>query len=287
MNKCIWLARLLNSHPQGMTRAAILEAWRDEDDQQRPMAPSTFYDNCQYLATRFGIQVERKGNLYRLQAGAGAETNSIFRIIGQDSTPESTLNMPGSVTPDDATPGARWLPLMVTAVMERRRMVMTYAPPGKEAYDTWLCPYVVKQIHGLCYVVGHSSHHGALRTFALDRITALNLQGGTFRRTAESTVKGWFADSFGAFGGPGLRPERLVVRATTPRMAAYLRQRPLHPSQQPLSGDACRFALHMAVTPDLVGQMLAFGPDLCVEEPQALKNEIGRRAAAIAALAGE
>ena len=115
MNKCIWLARLLNSHPQGMTRAAILEAWRDEDDQQRPMAPSTFYDNCQYLATRFGIQVERKGNLYRLQAGAGAETNSIFRIIGQDSTPESTLNMPGSATPDDATPGARWLPLMVTA----------------------------------------------------------------------------------------------------------------------------------------------------------------------------
>ena len=100
-------------------------------------------------------------------------------------------------------------------------------------------------------------------------------------------MKGWFADSFGAFGGPGLRPERLVVRATTPRMAAYLRQRPLHPSQQPLSGDACRFALHMAVTPDLVGQMLAFGPDLCVEEPQALKNEIGRRAAAIAALAGE
>ncbi len=282
MNKCIWLARLLNNHPQGMTRMAILDAWRDEDDRGRAMAPSTFYDNCRYLADRFGIEVERTGDVYRLQAGATGETNSIFRIIGQEPGTATT-----PTTPETDTPGARWLPLMVTAVLDRKRLVMTYAPPAKEAYDTWLCPYVVKQIHGLCYVVGYSSHHSALRTFALDRITALDMQGGTFRRTAEETVKRWFADSFGAFGGPEWHAERLVVRAMTPRMVAYLQQRPLHPSQQPLPGSDTRFTLHMAVTPDLVGQLLAFGPDLCVEEPAPLRHEIGRRAAAIATLANE
>jgi predicted DNA-binding transcriptional regulator YafY len=268
MNKSIWLARLLYRHPDGLTKADILEAWRDEDDRRRPMAESTFYDNRGYLASRFGLHIDCRRGRYFLAIDTADGEALLRRLVG-----EHPLGSEGEA------PGDQWVEPLAEAIAQSRRVLMGYAPLDKAPYTTDFCPYLLRQIRGRGYVVGMSRRHAAVRTYALDRIRSLQLRTTSFRRPAGFDAEGWFADSFGAYGGPGLPVAHVVIAPLTPHIAAYLRQRPLHASQREEGGPT--FHLDVALTPDFVGQMLSMGCDIHILAPDTLRQQVGRVARAV------
>lgn len=274
MNKTIWLARLLYRHEKGLTRREILEAWSREDDSGHPMPVSTFYDNRNALETRFGLRVVRVSGRYRLVEQPGdseALLQQLTRVAASDGPADASRN------------GDEWLPVLADAVAHNRHLLMEYAPPGKPAYETALDPYFLRQIHGHCYVVGRSGRHGEVRNFAVDRIGLLTVRPGTFRRPSGLDATRWFSTSFGAFAGTHLMPEHVVLAPATERLAAYFRQRPLHPTQrEETAGTRSRFHLDVAITPDFVGQLLTLGTDVCIVSPAHLRRLVGQRAQAIA-----
>lgn len=263
--KSIWLARLLYRH-DGLTKQEILDAWRDEDDRGRPMAASTFYDNRRYLESRYGLCIECRGGRYVLSHGQAGDDAVLRHLLGGPDT--------ASVQPDEPA-GAHWIPLLADSIEWNGRLRMEYAPLDKPAYETYLDPYCLRRVQGCYYVVGRSSRHGEIRNFATDRIGALTALPMRFRRATDFRADEWFAHSFGAFGGTDLRAEHVVLAPLSARMAAYLRTRPLHPSQRETSvGEDVRFELDVAPTRDFIGQLLAFGADLSVLAPASLRQRL-------------
>lgn len=264
--KSIWLARLLYRH-DGLTKQEILDAWRDEDDRGRPMAASTFYDNRRYLESRYGLRIECRGSRYTLSAGAVSGDAVLRHLLGEPAATTGTADEPA---------GAHWIPLLSEAMEWNRRLRMEYVPLDKPSYETFFDPYCLRQSQGRCYVVGHSSHHGEVRNFAVDRIGALSALPKRFRRADDFRADAWFAHSVGAFGGAAMTPEHVVLAPASPRMAAYLRSRPLHASQRETTdaGGAPRFELDVALTRDFIGQLLAFGTDLRVLAPPVLRQRL-------------
>lgn len=269
MDKAIWLARLL--HRRGtMTRREILDAWCEEDACGKPMGQTTFYDNWHALESRYGIRIVREKSYYRLDEESLQSDSVLAKIITQH---EDVATNPNELLVET------WNAVLADAVAQKRKVQVCYASPGKKAYETILHPYALRCIQQLYYVVGYSSKHGMVRTFAVDRIRWAHLLAERFALPNDFTPDAYFEHSFGAFGGIGVVPQRIHIE-TSPRMADYFRGRPLHASQRelPVGKAGCvDFELLLAPTDDFIGQLMAFGPEVIVVEPTELKQKMAER----------
>lgn len=269
MNKAIWLARLLHSHG-GMTKREILDAWRDQDEKSRPMAESTFYDNRRTLEDMFGLKVDCRAGIYSLSERTCDMVPA--NILSSDTGSE-----------ESGKNADLWVPLISEAAGERRKLRMEYAPLDKPAYTTDISPYCLHRSDEIWYVVGYSTHHSSIRNFASDRISTLTALPSHFRRPAGFSEKQWFANSVGAFGGPGIKAEHIVIEPLTSYALAYIKSRPLHSSQRftDIAGHLPQFELNVAPTRDFIGRLLSFGSQIRVVEPLSLKQAIKKEAEAI------
>lgn len=270
MDKALWMARLLRRR-SGMTLREIADAWRDEDPRGHPMARSTFFDNRLRMTLLYGLETECRAGRYYLVAPAAAPDPALEHLLAGNSAPEAT----------DATAYMlrAWTDLVQEAIADRHCLSITYAPPGKAPYPTTLAPYCLHHVRDWAYVLGYSRHHRECRLFALDRISSMTLSAERYRIPEGFDPAAYFRDSVGAYAGPQFPTDRVVIRAV-PRLAAYLRTRPLHESQS--EGPDGEFSVRVALTPDLVAQLLSFGPDLVVLQPDSLVLEMKHRLAAAA-----
>lgn len=269
MNKTLWLARLLYNRGN-MSKEEILDAWRDQDAKSRPMPESTFYENRRNLEAMFGLKVECRGGRYSLSETPGnALPDGILATDGSEASEKSESDL--------------WLPMISEAINERQKLRMEYAPPDKPPYVTDLSPYCLHSNEGFRYVVGYSAKHASIRTFATDRIPTLTVLPSHFRRPAGFSREQWFANSAGAFGGPGIKPQHIIIEPLTTYAREYLKSRPLHSSQRLTESATHRPLLELDVCPtrDFIGRLLSFGGEVRVVEPLSLKQAILKEAEAI------
>ena len=267
INKKLWLIRLLRQHPLGLTRQEILHAWADEDDRGRPMPPSTFHDQCNEMMRIYGVRAVLRNGRYALEHTDKGEVDFFNFLLERNE--------------DFNVSGGEYLPNLHEAIEQRRMVKMEYHSLNRSAYTLTLAPYCLRFTQGNAYVVGFSSHHSQVRTFALDRIRNAQQLPQRFTRPATFNAAVYFQHSYGAFGGDDIAPERVEIRCNE-WLTSYLRQRPLHPSQQEaVSGS---FTLNVALTKDFISALLSFGPSLEVISPSALRERLKALAAEVVGL---
>ena len=264
LNKKLGLIRLLHQHPQGLSRQDILNAWANEDDRGRPMPPSTFHDQCNEMTRIYGVRVVQKNGRYTLQHTDNEGADFFNFLIERNED----FNVAGSI----------FLPDLHEAIERRRVVKMKYHSLNKAPYECMLSPYCLRFTQGNAYVVGFSSHHSQVRTFALDRICYTQQLPQRFIRPSDFNAAVYFQHSYGAFGGDDISPERVEIHCNE-WLASYLRQRPLHPSQQETSPET--FTLCVAPTKDFISALLSFGPNLEVIAPSALRERLRALAAKV------
>ncbi len=257
MNKPLWLIKLLHHNPNRFTRKEILDAWSEHDDRKRPMPVSTFYDQCAEIECVYGVKVVNEQRRYALKHCNRESADLLNFLVGEDEKLEID--------------GGQWIHDLHTAIKERKMTRFTYNAIGKASYTTELAPYCLHLAHGKLYVVGFSSHHSSVRTFALDRMVALTILYSRFVRPINFNAERYFCHSFGAFGGENLKPECVEMKCDE-WLTNYLRQRPLHASQEEIS-DGC-FQIHVALTQDFTCAILSFGSHVRITKPAELIQQI-------------
>ncbi len=267
VNKKLWIIRLLHQHPQGLSRQEILNAWADEDDRGKPMPPSTFHDQCNEMMRIYGVKAVLQNGVYKLQHTDSSE-GDFFNFLLEHNE-------------DFTVAGSIFLPELHEAIERRRVVKMKYQSLNKEPYECTLSPYCLRFTQGNAYVVGFSSHHSQVRTFALDRIRYVQQLPQRFMRPADFNAAIYFQHSYGAFGGNDIAPEVIEIRCNE-WFTSYLRQRPLHPSQRESAPG--HFTLNVALTKDFVSALLSFGPALKVISPSALRERLKALAAEVVGL---
>lgn len=281
VNKAIWIAKLLYRRGR-LSRRDILDAWAESDEGAQPMAVSTFYDNRHLLLERYGIRLRAEGGLYSLDIRDSREQEFLSRLLGDGADkPIAEAPLPTGYAHIATLSGA----------MERRTCVdAEYSPFDKPAFTTRFAPYCLRVFRGRCYAVGFSSAHGAVRTFALDRIVSLSPTSEPYPRAPLFDARKYFAGSFGVYGGDNLRLEHVVIDADR-RNAAFIRSLPFHSSQRESRSQnheyPCRFELDISITADFVHELLYYGPGIKVIAPESLRAEIIASAKAVLRAYGE
>lgn len=160
---------------------------------------------------------------------------------------------------------------------QSRRVEMEYRH-GEELRTTTIEPYLLEPTaSGLAsYVIGWSSHHGALRTFKLDRIVSARL---TDTRFEAPPIAGLLERMARSWSGIVLAEEEVrVVIDFSPNVAQRVSETFWHPTQTltPLEDGGVRLELVLPSMLEFLPWVRSWGHDAVVREPPALREAVER-----------
>lgn len=161
------------------------------------------------------------------------------------------------------------------AVLSRRTVRMRYRTGATGAVSQRdLDPYRVWYRGGALYVVGLDHRSGEVRTFAVDRIRALEPTARRFSVRPDFDFEAWTAASFGVIAEPATR----VRVRFAPAVATWVEERTWHPSQriERRPDGSLELTMEVGGTAELRSWVLSFGADAEVLEPPRLRESVRR-----------
>lgn len=173
--------------------------------------------------------------------------------------------------------------VLARAVTKKEEVSFAYHKMGGEKPEPrTVHPYHLGCLENQWYLFAHDTARGAVRTFALPRISEVERTGATFRRPRDFSLAKVLDGSFAVFAGRHPRAVRLRFRGTAARLVG---ERNWHDSQK-VRPDAAGLELTMKVglSPDLVAWILSWGPEVSVVGPPELRDSVARAVRATAKL---
>ena len=162
---------------------------------------------------------------------------------------------------------------LMDAIGEERRIRMQYFSVHSQKRKTYdVHPYRLMYFRGGLYLFGYVEAYDQIRTFAVERIEALEVLGDTFERPPDFSVESYLESSFGL-----IREEPFDVEILfKSNIASYVRSRAWHPSQRvrDVGNGEIVMTLHVGGEFELVAWILSFGPSAVVLSPDKLRKRI-------------
>lgn len=266
----------------GLSWPQVQRKWEDRYGESYPRR--SFVNHRQAVEQVFGIVItcDRSTNLYRIdQAESAVDKREAIDYLINTFTVKSLLTLgkerlSGRVAVEDVPSGQKHLTVLMQAMLDGAVLRIQYRKYLSAETDVrTIRPYAVKEFEKRWYLVAWSEEAGALRSYALDRILALERTGDLFKMPADFDINALFRDSYGIYLPEGEKPALVRLR-TSLREAAYLQDLPLHPSQVLEARDAehCIFALYLIPNPNLVMDLCKRGDRLEVLEPASLREAV-------------
>lgn len=136
-------------------------------------------------------------------------------------------------------------------------------------------PYALKEFRNRWYLMAKDSKDGKIKSFALDRLSALEITNQHYEYPQNYDVEQTYRYSFGIIG-PNNNESHNIVLSFTPFQGKYIKTLPLHHTQQVLvdDEDEVRIQLKLCISHDLLMELLSFGNDMKVLEPAELVDQV-------------
>jgi predicted DNA-binding transcriptional regulator YafY len=136
-------------------------------------------------------------------------------------------------------------------------------------------PYALKEFKNRWYVMAKDRKDGNIKSFALDRLTNLEITNQKFTVPKAYNIEESYRYCFGIISPNGETPEEIIL-SFDPIQGKYIKTLPLHETQKVLKDneDELQIQLTLCVTHDLVMELLSFGENMKVLQPKSLVDEI-------------
>ncbi len=136
-------------------------------------------------------------------------------------------------------------------------------------------PLALKEFKNRWYLLSKDMKDGAIKTFALDRLTTLDITPIKFKPSPDFDIEEQFRYCFGIISPTDEEPQEIIL-SFTPFQGKYIKSLPLHESQKILIDDKneLRIKLKLFVTHDLIMELLSFGDNMKVLQPDSLISHI-------------
>lgn len=136
-------------------------------------------------------------------------------------------------------------------------------------------PYALKEFRNRWYVVAKDNKDDVVKSFALDRLSNLDISNQKFDYPEDYSVEESYRYCFGVIGSNNKNPAEVIL-SFTPFQGKYIKTLPLHHTQEILidSEDELKIRLKLHLTHDFIMELLSFGNNVRVVEPEALAKRI-------------
>ena len=282
LQKYIWLVNtFVRAGMRGLSLDEICTKWESRFGSS--YSRRTFNNHRQNVLDVFGITI-----------GCNRSTNRYFIDSSDDVSDESaetawlintfTVNnmltlgkerLSGRVAVEDIPSGHRHLTTVMDAMTECRELSISYRKYTSSEADIYTVrPYAVKEASRRWYLIGYCVERKGLRVYGLDRLIDISETGRTFRMESGFDIDEIFATSFGIYLPDG--PGQTIRFRTDAKNAMYLRDLPIHHSQEEISseGDSVTFSIFVCPDKALTMEFCKYGSRIEVLSPESVRKEV-------------
>lgn len=165
---------------------------------------------------------------------------------------------------------------LLHAIKQRHVIRFNYWKYGEEEpTQREVEPYALKEFKNRWYVVAKECKGDNIKTFALDRLTDLEITKGRFTTKGDFDVNEYFRYCFGIISPNAEKPEEIVLEFP-PIQGKYIKSLPLHETQQILEDTkkCLKIKLKVYLTHDFLMEILSYGSNVKVIQPKSLIDEV-------------
>lgn len=292
LQKYIWMVQtFIRAGENGLSLGEICDRWEERFDSPYPRR--TFNNHRVAIEEVFGIRIEcdRGRNRYFIpytddvtdENAENAWLINTFTVNNMLSLGKERLS--GRISVEDIPSGHRFLTSVMEAMTEGHEIYISYQKYTSNETDRYtLRPYAVKEFAKRWYLIGYCLERKAMRVYGLDRVRHMQLSEKKFKMPAGFDVDEFFATSFGIYIAEG--PGETITFRTSSTEARFLRDLPIHSSQQEIASDNDSVTFSIFVSPNkaLIMEFCKYGSRLEVLSPATVREEVGAELAKAARL---
>lgn len=178
--------------------------------------------------------------------------------------------------------GTEHIYTVLSAAKKRRVLKFKYLKFGESVPTVReVEPYAIKESRFRWYIVGIDRGSGEIRAFGLERLSDLEVSNIRFKRPQPKfNVRKFFKDYYGInrYVQDGFDKETIEFTCNI-RQAKYIKTLPIHSSQKVIKREPNKihFELQVNITYDLIMELLSYGSDIEVLQPQSLRDLLKNR----------
>jgi proteasome accessory factor B len=165
---------------------------------------------------------------------------------------------------------------LLHAIKHKYQIRIHYQKFGEEQPAQRLVePFAIKEFRYRWYLIAKEIKDNNIKTFALDRLSNLEITNKKFNASQDYSIEENFRYSFGIISPNGQDPQDIVL-SFDPFQGKYIKTLPLHNTQNVIldTDDELQIELKLCMTHDLIMELLSFGDSVKVLQPQSLADEI-------------
>jgi predicted DNA-binding transcriptional regulator YafY len=173
------------------------------------------------------------------------------------------------------TNGMEFIELIYTAIKNKHAIEFKYRNIYKKTTSaSSLIPYLIKEHRNRWYVIGWSSEKQKYTTYALDRMSDVNVLEGTVKKRLDFNASSFFQHSTGIMES-NTKPEEVLLTIKKPISDLVLLE-PLHTSQKLINetNDRVQISLKVLVNEEFMFKILGMGSYCIVDKPASLRKSI-------------
>lgn len=165
---------------------------------------------------------------------------------------------------------------LVHAVKNRHLVHFTYEKFWEEEIvQRTVAPYALKQFRNRWYLIAKDVRDEYVKTFALDRLSDLDITKKKYKPASDYNTEQCYRYSFGIMSPDDDEPHNVLLSFTA-FQGKYIKTLPLHHTQEIVEDNEEELCikLKLFITHDFVMELLSYGDELKVLQPQSLADEI-------------
>lgn len=280
ISRYIWLVDLLRRH-KALTRADISRYWRESDlSGGNDLPERSFFHMRRAIEEIFHIDIEcdSAGRYFIDPATSRASeslTNWMLDSYAVNSALQQADRTSGFIEVEDVPSAREYMQPVIQAIGDCAKIRFDYSSFNRTSIDRDIIfhPYFMKRYKQRWYMLGKKEGSPGLRTYALDRIKALEVTRDSFQRPENIDIDEIFGNILGVTATKD-DIRRVRIKAT-PKQAKYFRALPLHPSQQEEIADGYSiFTYRLRLNYELLHELLSYGPAIRVLDPPDLVAQL-------------
>ncbi len=282
LQKYIWLIQtFIRAGERGHTLEEISDRWESRfgDCYSR----RTFNNHRAAITEVFGIEIEcnRSSNRYFIRGSEDvSDENAENAWLINTFTVNNMLalgkeRLSGRIAVEDIPSGHHYLTAVMEAMTENKVIRITYHKYTSETPSVYtIRPYAVKEFAKRWYIVGYCIEREEMRVYGLDRVKRLETTEQEFKMPENFDIDELFATSFGIYLPEG--PGRTITFRATPTEARFLRDLPIHPSQEEIetSSDYVTFSIFVCPNKNLIMKFCSHGDRIEVISPADIREQL-------------
>jgi predicted DNA-binding transcriptional regulator YafY len=252
-----------------------------DDALQISFSKRTLQRDLKEIRNLFGIDIEYSKPNKGYFISQNESENMNFQRMMEAFDMFNSLNLAQDLTPyihlEKRRPqGTENLYGLLHAIKNKLLINFTYQKFWEEELSQRIAePYALKEFKNRWYVLAKDHKDNNIKSFALDRLTKLEISNQHFLYPENYSVEQSFKYSFGIIS-PNNEQAHDVILSFDPFQGKYIKTLPLHETQQVLvdNNEELKIKLKLCLTLDLVMELLSFGDNMKVIEPKSLATQI-------------